>query len=284
MAPGKRFKHYVRSRKKHFSILVPLICFSASFYYTFFAAPNAKGLKIQAFGTNSNWLLGRKPLGQGYIEMTEAKTETLAGNDKCVIVSCFDKHAPGIHESMEYYKSFGYTMRRVVFNKVLAGGKETVQPWCRIPAVIDASYDFPNSRILYLDLDTKVNPRVWCNLPDNREHAPIIMNSFTRPVRKVIPNRYSMYGTQVQANAFIVTHGSLGRKAIRRWRDSFENVFLHDQGVIHMREQGLCGVPGWIHCYRNPNQQKCHCAAMKGERKLKCIDDLYKGKKEGCNV
>jgi len=226
----------------------------------------------------------RKPM-PGYIKMSDTKSETLAGDDRCIIVSCYDKHAPGIGLFWDYYRTFGYTMKRVEFDKVLAGGQKTVQAWCRIPAVLETMKEYPNSRIMYLDIDTKVNPRVWCNLPDIKEHAPIIMNSFTRPKDKQIPGKYSMYGAQVQANAFIVTAGIEGRKAMEKWESAFDDrLLLHDQGVIHLREKGLCGVPGWIQCYRNPNQQKCHCAAIVGADKQKCIRALFKGKKEGCHV
>lgn len=217
--------------------------------------------------------------------MSDTKTETLPGDDRCVIVSCHDKKVMGIGLYWDYYRSFGYTMRRVEFGKVLAGENKTVQSWCRIPAVLETIKDFPDSRILYLDIDTKVNPRVWCNLPDVKEHAPIIMNSYLREVDKLIPGKYSMYGSQVLSNAFIVTPGQHGREAMEKWESAFDDsLFLHDQGVIHLREKGLCGVPGWIHCYRNPNQQRCHCAAIIGAAKQQCIRKLFKGEKDDCHI
>jgi len=225
-----------------------------------------------------------KPM-PGYIQMVKPEVETYSGDDRCIIVACYDGNVPGVELFWDYYKSYGYTMRKVKFKTVLAGGVESSPTWCRIPAVLDTIKSFPKSRVIYLDIDTMVNPKIWCHLPDNKKYAPILMNSFTRHKNKTIPGKYFVHGAQVQANAFIVTSGEFGRKAVEKWESAFDHeIEFADQGVIHLREKSLCGIPGWIHCYSNPSQQACHCAARTGNDNKLCIEDLFHGRKKGCNV
>lgn len=224
----------------------------------------------------------------GHLKMVSAETTTLAGDDSCIIVACYNDGADGIGSFWDYYKEFGYTVRKVKFKHMLAVGKQkTIAPWCRIPTVKQTLKHFPEARVLYLDLDTLVNPKIWCNLPDDKQHAPIVMNSLTRSDqwKHVQPDQYVVHGAQVQANAFIVTSGEYGMKAMDRWERSYDaKVVMADQGVIHVRENRLCGVPGWIQCYSNPSQQNCHCTGMKKEDKKSCIEKLFKGQREGCRI
>jgi len=226
----------------------------------------------------------RKKMKPGYLRMVRAKTTTVTGENQCIIVACYDDGAFGVEYFREYYKSFGYTMRLLKF-KIMrsSGGQKAAPAWCRIPAVIDTINRYPQSRVLYLDLDTIVNPTKWCNLPDNNEHAPIVMNSLQRSKIESKSEFFYVHGTQVQTNAFIVTAGEHGRKAMERW-ESFYNpkMPMVDQGVIHYRENRLCGLPGLIQCYSNPDQQKCHCGGIRGKKKEPCIKDLFEGKKKGC--
>lgn len=212
--------------------------------------------------------------------LTGTKTFTTRGDDRCIILSCFDKQAQGSQLFLNYYRQFGYTVRQIQFQNISFAGKRAVPAWCRVPTVIDALSDYQNSRIIYIDIDTRINPDIWCNLPDIREHAPIIMNSLYRRKALNVKGRYSVFGSQVQANVFIVTYGKIGIKAMKRWRSMFQVIRNHDQGVIHVQEKGLCGVPGWISCYRNPMQQSCHCAGLRG--KEKCIRKLFNKTKIGC--
>lgn len=217
--------------------------------------------------------------------MTNTYTETIPGNNSCIIVSCYDKTAPGIGPFWDYYRTFGFTLKRIEFSEVLAGGQKAVPAWCRIPAVRETINEYPKSRVIYLDIDTKINPKVWCSLPDIKEYAPIVMNSLIRINGNgfVLPGKFSVLGTQVQANAFIVTSGQHGMKAMEKWESAYDDIRLQDQGVIHLRERGLCGIPGWIQCYRNPNQNNCHCAAIKDRgQKENCIRTLFDGSKNNC--
>lgn len=205
-------------------------------------------------------------------------------NSTCTIVACFTKDTPGAKHFYNYYKKSGYTVITTETEKVTYKGEVTNPVWCRIPAVLNAKRENPEARVLYLDIDTKVSLGDWCNFGALGKDAPIIMNSFYRG-RPYIFRDFTLNGTRVQANAFVVAAGDVGLAAMKRWEQAYWEGQYRDQGAVHLQEGGLCGVPGWIHCYSNPEQQKCHCTGVTDSKKKdQCINELYKGKKKDCVV
>ena len=217
------------------------------------------------------------------IEMKGVSVKEQIRNSSCIILSCSTYQTIGLKEFWNYYSKMPYTVSMTLFEHISHEGEAINPVWCRIPSVLNALKRNRNSRVLYLDIDSKVDPIEWCNLP-NSELAPIVMNSYTRG-RIYAFKDYKLQGTQVQANSFIVRSGKDGIRAMERWKSQYYNGQYQEQGAIHMQEKGLCGVPGWIACYSNLNQQKCHCPAIKDRHlKAKCIRDLFSGKKKDCPI
>lgn len=190
-------------------------------------------------------------------------------NSSCVIVSCASHRINNMSEHFwNYYKGKGYSVRLFHFDMTRRGGYNISPLWCRIPALRATMKEMPTSRPIYIDIDTLVNVRVWCDLP----LAPIVMNSLHRHAALATMYTRWVSGSQVQSNAVAVMPGRGGLRALRRWEMLYSRK-THDQGVIHAIENGMCGIPGWIHCYSNPEQQRCHCTGS--EDKNKCIEDLF---------
>lgn len=215
------------------------------------------------------------------LRMRGTHVRRLKGDSKCTIVACHTPGAPGAREFWAHYSKSGFSMAAVEFDVVSRNEVPVAIPWCRIPSVIGELQRTPGTRVLYLDLDTKIDPKLWCELPVGQA-APIVMNSYRR-TKEFKFEDYTLEGSRVQANVFLVTAGVDGVRAMRRWAYSYYDGQYQEQGAIHLREKGLCGVPGWIACYSNPHQQNCHCAAIKSlAAKVRCIASLYAGTKKGC--
>ena len=217
------------------------------------------------------------------MKLTDVTIRRATKNSSCIILSCSTHDTIGIEDWWHYYNKFGYTVSMIQFEDIMLKDRKIHPVWCRIPMVMRELEKNIKSRVLYLDIDSKVDPGEWCNLP-NTKFAPIVMNSYTRG--KVYDFKdYSLSGTHVQANSFIVRSGKDGIRAMKRWRNQYYEGQYYEQGAIHLQEKGLCGVPGWIACYSNYHQQKCHCPAIKEkERKKKCVKDLFSGRKKDCPI
>lgn len=214
------------------------------------------------------------------ITLTNVTTRISPGNKSCIITACQSRHAPGAEHFWNYYRRQSYTLHLYIFDTVTHAGKRAAPAWCRVPAAQTSARKNPNSRIIYADLDTKINVDTWCNLPYS-SFAPIIMNSLARG--RTSNEHFAVHGSQVQANVFATMPGRAGFEGLLRWEAAYWNGPLHDQGAIHRLEHGLCGVPGWIACYRNPDQQRCHCFGGKPwKQKDDCIRDLFLGNYTPC--
>lgn len=205
-------------------------------------------------------------------------------NSSCILVGCASFGTPGMKYFWDFYSTFGYSVAVTTFTRLTHSDMKAHPAWCRLPAVHKELASNPNSKVIYMDVDTLANLNTWCNLPGLGEHAPMIMNSLHRA--KPAGNEYfTVHGSQIQSNAFITAPGKFGQGAIDRWSHFYGSYGVLDQGSVHLHEKGLCGVPGWIHCYSNPYQQNCHCAGgfnhVKAE-KAKCIQRLFNGSKLGC--
>lgn len=196
----------------------------------------------------------------------------------CRIVACASRSTPGIDTFFKYYSQSTFSVTVVQFSRVMTGRKSVRPNWCCVPAVIDELRRYPNARVLFLDIDTKVDPAEWCALP----RAPIVMNSLYREKALKLKD-YTLFGTHVQSNAFITDSGNNGMSAMIRWERNFYVGTFQDQGAIHTHERGLCGIPGWISCYSNPIQQRCHCSSIRRKAdKQRCIDKLFSGNHLKC--
>lgn len=208
-------------------------------------------------------------------------------NSSCIVVGCFSHGTVGVDFFWNYYSKKGYTLTLFSFSSIKVGNRHVHPTWCRIPAVMKEKARNPEARVLYIDIDTLADVDLWCNMPYLGEHTPIVMTSLFRlkpePARK-----FTVHGTQVQANLFIVAPGRYGMNAMNRWDSSFGFHEMREQGSVHIEEgRNFCGVPGWIQCYRNPEQQKCHCSTQfKGNltAKRSCIEKLFQGRRRGCIV
>lgn len=93
-------------------------------------------------------------------------------------------------------------------------------------------------------------------------------------------------GVRVQADAMIAASGEVGQRAVKKWEKAFYDGEKFQQGAVHLREGELCGVPGWVACYRNPFQRSCQCPVGKGAGKSEdgCVEELFSGKRKGFSL
>lgn len=221
--------------------------------------------------------------GDTEFQMINETTHRVKGNDTCTIVGCYTQNLTGWKHFQNFYSKSGYEFVTTTFEQVTKDGKKVVPTWCRIPIAQREIHRNPKTRVIYVDVDTRLmDVHRWCNMPHLGVYAPIIMTSLFRH-QSVHTPYFTITGTRVQANAFVVTPGSTGLQALLRWQRAFAVIPLHDQGVIHAQEEGLCGVPGWIHCYSNPKQQSCHCTGGPNRvAKEQCIKELFNGTRRHC--
>ena len=202
-------------------------------------------------------------------------------NSSCILVGCHSYGTVGADFFWNYYSKKGYSTTLISFQSVRYNNKAVNPTWCRIPAAMQEKVINPLANVVYIDIDTLSDVTVWCNMPHLGKNAPIVMTSLFR-AKAERTNDFTVHGTQVQANLFVVTSGNDGLDALEKWENSFGGHALRDQGAIHLKEQGLCGIPGWIHCYRNPEQQKCHCSTQFGGNKTaksECIQKIIPRRK-----
>ena len=218
--------------------------------------------------------------------MVGSTTKRVYYNSSCHLVGCHSKGTVGASYYWDYYSKQGVSASIVEFD-YLQFGKERIHPaWCRIPAVTAELMRSPASRVVYIDIDSLCNVKTWCHMPHLGDTTPIIMTSLHRPKPESTVH-FTVHGTQVQTNIFTVSSGETGIRAMKRWEGLYGDYPLRDQGAIHKLEDQLCGVPGWIHCHSNPEQQKCHCAGrFKGNPigKDQCIRKLFMGELSGCSI
>lgn len=223
-------------------------------------------------------------IGMGAIYMNKTSVRTSTGNSSCIIVGCDSRKLPSSEHFWNFYSKSGYVTTFIQFDSLFHKETRGAPHWCRVPAVIRELNRVPNARVLYADIDTRVDFREWCDMEGLGENAPIIMNSVFRRT-PFVQRDYTAYGSQVQSNAFVVEPGNTGINAMKRWEDSYYFGDYQDQGAIHLREHKLCGIPGWIHCYSNPGQQGCHCTGSShGMDKDICLRKLFEGKLPVCDL
>lgn len=216
-------------------------------------------------------------------ELVDEEVQRVKGNNTCTIVGCYTHNMTGWKHFQKFYSKSGYEFVTTAFGQAVRNGTTVVPAWCRIPIALREIRRNPKTRVVYVDVDTRLmDVHRWCNMPHLGVHAPIIMTSLFRR-QSVHTSYFTISGTQVQANAFVVTPGPTGLQALLRWQRAFDVIPLHDQGVIHAQEDGLCGIPGWIHCYSNPKQQSCHCTGGRNKAaKEQCIEALFNGTRRHC--
>lgn len=220
------------------------------------------------------------------IALENAVSRHMHLNSSCILVGCHSRATVGVEYFWDYYSKQGVSISLIAFDQVVFNKKSIHPTWCRIPAVYGELMKHPNAKVVYIDIDTLCDVNIWCNMPHLGEHAPIVMNSLHRSKQEPTKD-FIVHGTRVQANLFVVAPGEAGRRAIKRWEDSFGEHSLRDQGSIHKEEGSLCGVPGWVYCHSNPQQQKCHCAGhFKGNSSAKsyCIKRLFSGEINACSI
>lgn len=223
-------------------------------------------------------------IGTGSITLNNTSVRTVGGDSSCIIVGCDSRNASDSDYWWHFYSKAGYVTTQIHFEKLLHNGEEGAPHWCRIPTVIRALQQKTQSRVLYVDTDTRVDVNLWCKFESLGDKAPIIVNSAVRNTLEVHDD-YTVHGTQVQTNAFVASPGRIGIKAMRRWEKSYYSGDYQDQGAINKQEHGLCGVPGWMHCAANPHQQKCHCCGSShGMPKHVCIKKLFEGTLKTCDL
>lgn len=223
-------------------------------------------------------------LSDDTIELVNPQRRTSSGNDSCVIVGCYTPDTPGVDSYWNYYHKSRYAFTLYAIDMVTHKGRRASDKWCDVPSARNELRIRLNSKIIYVDVDTKIDVEAWCNLP-NHEAGPLIVNSLTRGAANTVNDFFVVEGTQIQTNAFRAAPGKAGLLALKRWEDSFYRGPLSDQGALHRFERGLCGVPGWIACYNNPEQQNCHCFGS-GNRpgKIDCIGRLFNGTWPKCKL
>lgn len=206
----------------------------------------------------------------------------------CIIVGCHSADTPGAESYWRFYTTkTRYAVAFYGFHQVHYENRRTSDKWCDVPSTIKELNHNPSSRIIYVDVDTRIDSDVWCNLPDDPISGPLVVNSLTRGYAKPGENNgaFVVEGTRVQTNVFRVTSGKRGLEAMERWEQGFWNGPLSDQGAIHLKEEGLCGVAGWAMCYSNPEQQTCHCFGSGNlAGKIACIEKLFNGTHEKCRL
>lgn len=139
-------------------------------------------------------------------------------------------------------------------------GRHASSVWGCVAAAREELRQNPTTRVLYLDLDTVVRAKGWCDLPDY-EHAPTVMNSVSRG-SPIVTAHYTIHGTMVHANAFLVAASTRGLRALRRWEDSYYAGKLREQVAMHLVANGICGIPIWLASHANPQQDDCHCKSL----------------------
>lgn len=223
-------------------------------------------------------------VGTGSIVLNNTSVRTVGGDSSCIIVGCDSRNLSDSDYWWDFYSKAGYVTTQIRFEKLLHNGEEGAPHWCRIPTVIRALQRKARSRVLYVDTDTRVDVNLWCKFESLGKNAPIIVNSAVRNALEVHKD-YTVHGTQAQTNAFVASSGHIGMKAMRRWEKSYYSGDYQDQGAINKQEHGLCGVPGWMHCAANPQQQRCHCCGSShGMPKDVCIKKLFEGTLEICDL
>lgn len=223
-------------------------------------------------------------LSEDTMELVNPRRRTAPGNESCVVVGCHTPDTPGADSYWNYYRRTGYAFAFYAIDMVTHKGRRASDKWCDVPVARDELRLRPHSKIIYVDVDTKINVKAWCDLPQH-DGGPLIINSLTRGMANTATGFFVVEGTQIQTNAFRVAPGEAGLLALKKWEDNFYRGTLSDQGALHRFERGLCGVPGWIACYSNPEQQGCHCFGS-GNRpgKVKCIADLFNGTLSRCKL
>lgn len=219
------------------------------------------------------------------LRLVDKKVLRAAGrpDQKCTLVACHTPRTPGVQPFWDYYRGRGHAVAMYKTEAVLHKGKKANSKWCDVAAVRDELRHSANRRVIFADIDTKVDVDEWCKLPDY-EHAPIIMNSVFRG-GVTVTSDYNVSGTMVQSNAFIVAAGRRGLRAMRRWEEEYYSRAYWDQGAIHRLENGVCGIPGWVACRSNPEQNRCHCLGFaRKEDKHACVEKLFNGTVVRCKL
>lgn len=240
---------YFRSRKFGVQLIIGLCLFVLGWInFEIFDS-----LTCFCVGVNSRWhnfFLERRHKHLTFAEDTVRRKE---GNGSCTIIGCTTAGSSGADTFWDHYSKSEYSIALTTFKHVMMNGKAVDSGWCRIPAALNELKRNRHSRVVYANTNVRLGDvSVWCNMPHLGKDAPIIMTSLYRE-RKYETDDYTVAGSQVQSNAFVVTPGRHGVNALLKWQDLYAEVPYGEQGVIHMEEQGLCGVPGWINCYRFPS-------------------------------
>lgn len=224
-------------------------------------------------------------LSEDTIQLVNPRRRASSGNESCVVVGCYTPDTPGVESYWDYYSKSEYASALYAMEMVTHKGRRSSDKWCDVAAARDELRIRPNSKVIYVDIDTKIDVRAWCNLP-NHEAGPIIINSLTRPPAKgPTTDLFTVEGTQLQSNVFRAAPGTNGLLALKRWEENFYSGPLSDQGALHRYEKGICGVPGWLACYNNPEQQTCHCFGSGNKPgKINCIAKLFNGTYHKCKM
>lgn len=275
-----------RQIRSHFSQLIFLfsvLCFGLLYALHFLQLDSIcrKALTLNSVNT-TNVMLSNSFI----FSLANPRIQEVQSNSSCILVACYSYGTPGSTYFWEYYSRQGYTLVMTAFDYVIVNNRRTAANWCRICAIQNAMKKFPYARVVYIDIDTLADVKLWCNMPHLSEHAPIIMTSLYRET-PYKTDKYMVYGTQIQSNLFVVHPGTVGLNAMKRWGNLYGKYKLEDQGAIHFQEGELCGIPGWIHCHRNTQQQNCHCSGSfrhNSTAKEFCIKRLFLGQRLHCDL
>lgn len=169
-------------------------------------------------------------IGEGAISLKNTTIRRSGGNSTCIIVGCDSRMTPTSEHFWNFYRKSGYVTTQMRFETLWHKGVRGAPNWCRIPTVIHELRRYPGARVLYIDTDTRVDFRAWCNMQSLDAKAPIIMNSAFRNAPSVQPD-YTVHGSQVQTNAFIAAPGKLGIHAMKRWENAYYSGMYQDQGT-----------------------------------------------------
>lgn len=268
----------IRSRIPQFIVILSLLTFGL-FYLQF------NNLHRTAVSVNSVEATNLNLIKSSIFSFENPSIQEVQSNSSCIIVACYSYGTPGAAYFWDYYSRQRYTLVMTAFDHVIQNNRRTAPNWCRLRAVQDVIIKYPSARVVYIDIDTLADVNLWCNMPHLNEHAPIIMTSLYR-AKPYKAKRYTVYGTQIQSNLFVVHSGIVGLNAMKRWENVHGNFELKDQGAIHFQEGELCGIPGWIHCHRNAEQQNCHCTGRfrHNSGKELCIKSLFLGQRLNCHL
>lgn len=208
------------------------------------------------------------------------RVENFTGrNSTCILIGCHSSETTYAQYFRDWYGNCGYDVVITVFDDIRLrdNSSQAVAPhWCSLPASLQALRANPNSRVIYADLDTRIDIATWCDMPHIGVNSPIVMNSLYRQKSRKT-QKFTVQGTMVQSNTYVVASGLVGIAALRRWEQGFDDYWpFFDQGAIHVAEKGLCGVPGWVSCYSNHLYQRCHCTGLPDkDAKIDCVRRLF---------